>query len=140
MEPPGELTTSLRKFGALRRAARNFCSSLESISPVIVIVAASVVAKVAASAGLAGTKVARPRDMAADANPLTVLRRVVMDVAFRGRWFGRGGGDQRPGGLRGGKGACRGRFGVGTEEVASGSPGRTLLERIRPGYIAPSGP
>src|SRR5215203_2933276 len=91
MEPPGELTTSLRKFGALRSAARNFCSSPKSISPVIVIVAASVVAKVAASTGVAGTKVARPRAIAAaDANPLTVLRRVVMDLAFRGRWFGRG--------------------------------------------------
>ena len=63
----------------------NFCSSPSSISPLIVIVAASVLAKVAASAGLAGTKVARPRAIAAaDANPLTVLRRVVMDVSFRG--------------------------------------------------------
>src|SRR5215217_6493301 len=61
MEPPGELTTSLRKFGALRSAARNFCSSPKSISPVIEIVAASVVAKVAAGAGAAGTNVAKPR-------------------------------------------------------------------------------
>src|SRR5829696_8038308 len=118
MEPPGELTTSLRKFGALRRAARNFCSSLKSISPVIVIVAASVVAKVAASAGLAGTKVARPRAIAAaDANPLTVLRRVVMDVAFRGRWFGRGGWRLEAWGPSRRQGCLRGRFGVGTEEV-----------------------
>ena len=44
--------------------------------PVIVIVAASVFAKVAAGAELAVTKVARPRAMA------TVLRRVVIDVSL----------------------------------------------------------
>src|SRR5829696_6498970 len=95
MDPPGELTTSLRKFRALRSAAKNFCSSPKSILPVIVIVAASVVAKVAASAGVAGAKVARPKAIvAADANPLPVLRGVGMDVAFRGRWFGRGDWDE----------------------------------------------
>src|SRR5215203_2128908 len=75
MDPPGELTTSLRKFRALRSAAKNFCWSPKSILPVIVIVAASVVAKVAASAGLAGTKAARPRAIAAaDANPQSAVR------------------------------------------------------------------